>query len=52
MFSNGHYMIWQAVNVITKNRGHKLDPCGKRKKTKENKIRRCNSYTPFIFFLG
>ena len=31
-------------------REHKIDPCRAPKKTKQNKIRRCNSYTHFISF--
>ena len=33
-------------------REHKIDPGGAPKKTKQNKIRRCNSYTHFISFLA
>ena len=33
-------------------REHKIDPCGAPKKTKQNKIRRCNSYTRFISFFS
>ena len=29
-------------------REHKVDPCSAPKKTAQNKIRRCNSYTCFI----
>ena len=40
--------------LIGKKRGHEVDPCGKPKKSKQNKIRRCNSYTHFmyLFFLA
>ena len=33
-------------------REHKIDPGGAPKKTKQNKIRRCNSYTHSISFLA
>ena len=34
-------------------REHKIDPCSAPKKTTQNKIRRCNSYTHFMsFFLA
>ena len=33
-------------------REHKKDPCGAPKKTKQNKIRRYNSYTHFISFFS
>ena len=48
--------IWfdRFLMLIGKKRGHEVDPCGKPKKSKQNKIRRCNSYTHFIylFFLA
>ena len=44
--------IWfdRLLMYIRKQRGHKIDSCGAPKKTKQNKIRRCNSYTHFISF--
>ena len=42
--------IWFDLMQIRKNRGHKIDPFGAPKKTKQNKIRRCNSCTHFMSF--
>ena len=39
--------IWFDLMYIRK-REHKIDPCGATKKTKQNRISRCNSYTHFI----
>ena len=33
---------------IRQKREHKIDPCGKAKKTKQNKIKRCDSYTHIV----
>ena len=33
---------------IRQKREDKIDPCGKAKKTKQNKIRRCDSYTHIV----
>ena len=38
--------VWfdRLLMQIRKKRGHKIDPCGVPKKTKQNKIRRCNTH--------
>ena len=33
-------------------REHKIDPCSAPKKTTQNKIKRCNSYTHFMSFFS
>ena len=42
----------RLLTSIRKKRGHKIYTCGAPKKTKQNNIRRCSSYTRFISFLA
>ena len=44
--------IWFDLMQIRKKREHKIYLCGAPKKTKQNKIKRWNSYTNFISFLA
>ena len=43
--------IWFDLMQVRK-REHKIDPCSAPKKTTQNKIKRCNSYTHFMSFFS
>ena len=48
-----HWILYDLIQcILIRKREDKIDPCGSPKKTKQNKIRRCNSYNHFIPFLA